>query len=170
MPATAGAAAQAVYAGGMALRHEAGSVLQPMTRTLWLRPAPESVAVARGALAGLEQELEPGLFMDVSLCVSELVTSAIGVAQPSAGETLELRVSSSGGVVSASVQDHGPAGEGAERRTPPAADDDLGLHIISRLADRFGVDPAGRRRWLEFRQLAGGSRERSSAFGPGAGN
>jgi len=121
--------------------------------------------VARRALAGLEHELDPGLFMDVSLCVSELVTSAVADAKASADQTLELRLSLSGGVLAASVQDHQRAADGGEPRSPRELDGDLGLHIISRLADRWGVDPDGARRWLEFSRLAGGARERSTAFG-----
>jgi two-component sensor histidine kinase len=121
--------------------------------------------VARRALAGLEYVLDPGLFMDVSLCVSELVTSAIADAQPSAEQGLELRLSLSGGVLVVSVEDHEPGADGGERRAPPELDGDLGLHIISQLADRWGVDPDGARRWMEFSRLAGGARERSTAFG-----
>jgi anti-sigma regulatory factor (Ser/Thr protein kinase) len=151
------------------MRHEAGPEPQQITRTLWLRPAPEAAAVARGALAGLEHELEPGLFMDVSLCVSELLTSAVVAAQHSAEQTLELRLSLSGGVLAVSIKDHEAVADGGERRSAPVPDDDLGFHIISRLADRWGVDSTGAGRWLEFSGLGGDARERSPAFGADSG-
>jgi len=120
--------------------------------------------VTRRALAGFEQELEPGLFMDVSLCVSELVTSAVVAAQPIPAATLELRLSLRDGLLTASVQDHergGDGGKGSSRER----DEELGPYIISRLADRWGVDPGGARRWLEFSGVGVDGRERSPAFG-----
>lgn len=89
---------------------------------------------------------------DISFCVGELVTMAV-LAECS---TVEIRLTVEPGCVRATVLDDGPLPREGAR--PPGRANQLGLRMISMIADRYGVDPTDGRqgRWLEFDLLAAG--------------
>jgi hypothetical protein len=83
---------------------------------------------------------------DIAFCAAEVVTMAV----VSECATVDVRLVVEPGCVRVTVSDDGPLPrEGAE---PAQQRDELGLRIVSMLADRYGVDPTGGRqaRWLEF--------------------
>jgi two-component sensor histidine kinase len=151
---------------------ESGLAPAAGTRRLRLRPGPDGLAHARTALAGMENEVEPGLFFDISLCVNELVTNAIravehdqpGSVGPDDDQTVELELSVAGGTLYAAVKDHG-AGARRLERVIVGSGHDFGLYIISRLAHRWGVDHVDNRVWLEF-GIDDHRLPRTSAFQP----
>ena len=134
-----------------------------IARSLQLHAEAQAVPAARGALAGLEYELDPDVFFDVSLCVSELVAHAVCSARPEDEETFELEISLSDGVLAAAVRDPGGRRSAIQRFKRREAESSLGLYIISRLADRWGVDAGDRRTWLEL-DIASRAQARSSAL------
>jgi hypothetical protein len=120
-----------------------------------LRPEPQSVRAARESVRALEEHLEPGLFFDLSLCVSELVAHAVHGAT-SGSQALIFEAGISDGLVWAVVADPVAAANGSMREPP---DEDLGLYIVSRLASGWGHDAERGRLWLSFAADAGsGSR------------
>jgi hypothetical protein len=133
------------------------------SRKLHLRPEPGAVPTARQAFMDLELDLDPGLLFDASLCVSELVATSVREDVGDGEETLELELSVSDETLSAAVRARRLIGKTIERVNGTSVEDDLGLYIISRLADRYGLDPVESRIWFEF-DVAGRARARSPAF------
>jgi len=121
--------------------------------------------MARAALAGLEWDIEPAIFFDASLCVNELVTKAILAVEPGDTQTVELELSLADGKLCAAVKDHRAGTRRLERMIGGDGQADFGLYIISRLADRWGMDRAENRIWLEF-GVGGDRPSRSLAFQP----
>jgi anti-sigma regulatory factor (Ser/Thr protein kinase) len=80
---------------------------------------------------------------DARVLASELVKNAFSHAT---GSTIEVRVSvAPGQPLRIEVRDTGP---GIEPHLPPSNKDDVGsnwaLHLVDRLASRWGVEPGGR--------------------------
>jgi len=140
-----------------------GQSATALTHTLRLRPGPEGLAQGRGALGGLERELSPGVFFDVSLCVNELITNTIRALEPERTETVDLELSVEDGTLRAAVKDHGAGARRLERIVSGDGERDFGLYIISRLAHRWGVDRFENCVWLEF-GLGDDSFPRRAAF------
>jgi integral membrane sensor domain MASE1/anti-sigma regulatory factor (Ser/Thr protein kinase) len=116
-----------------------------------LKPTPESAPLARAAISGLGDELEPGAYADLRLLVTELVTNSVRHAGLSPDDAIHLRVTWTASVLRVEVTDRGI---GFEPGTPPPArggSGGWGLLIAERLADRWGVEREGRRTkvWLE---------------------
>lgn len=133
-------------------------VLSETERRFKFSGLPQAVGAARRALREWEGHFEPGLFYDLSLCVSELVTKSVQRAEPAKGDEIELAVSRHDEMVRAEVMEH--------RRDvmviQPAAMDggDWGMFIVDRVADRWGVDRSkGTRLWCEI-DLSGDGRSR----------
>ncbi|MFL5856285.1 MAG: SpoIIE family protein phosphatase, partial [Solirubrobacteraceae bacterium] len=127
-----------------------GEVEQLVTRSI--PGGPTAPAVAREALrCALEGRVRKTLESDAMLVVSELVTNAVrhGGAR-TLGETVELHVALVGEAVRLEVVDPGdgfePGGHG------PRHDGGYGLHLLDRLAARWGVaGSAPTTVWTELR-------------------
>jgi anti-sigma regulatory factor (Ser/Thr protein kinase) len=75
---------------------------------------------------------------DVRLLVSELVTNSVCHAGQPAGAPVSIRAAAVDGVVRVEVRDqgHGPV----RRRAPDRRTGGFGLHLVERLAARWGVN------------------------------
>jgi integral membrane sensor domain MASE1/anti-sigma regulatory factor (Ser/Thr protein kinase) len=115
-----------------------------------LKPIPESAPLARAAVSGLEDVLEAGVYADVRLLVTELVTNSVRHAGLSPDDPIHLRVTWTAAVLRVEVTDRGM---GFEPGTPRPRDGagGWGLLIAEELADRWGVEREGRQTkvWLE---------------------
>jgi hypothetical protein len=121
-------------------------VLSETERRFKFRGLPQAVGAARRALREWERHFEPDLFYDLSLCVSELVTSRV---QQGAGYEIELGVRREERLVRAEIGD--PRGDVEVTQPPVASPADWGMFIIDHVADRWGVDrSAGTLVWCEI--------------------
>jgi anti-sigma regulatory factor (Ser/Thr protein kinase) len=138
-------------------------VLTETERRLTFRSLPQAVGAARRVLRDWERHFDPDLFYDLSLCVSELVTSRIQYAQSAAGDEIELAVWRSRTLMRAQIREQEP---GATVGRPEAmASTDWGMFIIDRVADRWGVDRGqGALVWCEI-DLASDGRSRKTPAG-----
>ena len=106
---------------------------------------------ARSALAGLLGGVEPPLYEDVRLLVTELVTNCVRHAGVGPDGRLELLVSVSSETLRVEVRDSGPGFEPQPRAPHNASDSGWGLVLVDRLADRWGVaGEASTRVWFEI--------------------
>ncbi len=109
---------------------------------LSLPPAPASAAVARRELRALP--LPEPMLDALSLLVTELVSNAIRHPKAPADEAIRVRADVEGEQVHVEVTD------GGRGFTKPTADVDLttpgglGLVLVERLADRWGINGDGR--------------------------
>jgi hypothetical protein len=104
------------------------------------------VAERLGAALPGDRPVPADRLEDIAFCVAELVTMSV-LAECA---TVELRLAVERSCVRVTVLDDGPLPR--ERVAPAAPPDQLGLRVISTIADRYGVDPTDGRhgRWLEF--------------------
>lgn len=119
---------------------------------LELESSPEAAAAARTALDGLTGSVSARRLRDLRLLVSELVTNAVRHAGLRRGQHIRLIVDVEGHIVRVEVHD---PGRGFTPRAPtpdPARASGWGLYLVEELADRWGVDRAGRgtRVWFEL--------------------
>jgi anti-sigma regulatory factor (Ser/Thr protein kinase) len=110
-------------------------VLSETERRFRFRGLPQAVGAARRALREWEKHFQPDLFYDLSLCVSELVTSRV---QHAAGDEIELSVRRDQRLVRAEIS--GPRGDVVVTAQPAMSPADWGIYIIDHVADRWGVD------------------------------
>lgn len=104
--------------------------------TLRVESNVEAPGLSRSNLSDIKSSLEPR-YEDVLLIVSELVSNSV---RHTRSEDIAVRVEANDGRVRVEVSDTGP---GFTASTPRG--DGLGLTIIERLADRWGVShPGGR--------------------------
>jgi anti-sigma regulatory factor (Ser/Thr protein kinase) len=115
-------------------------VLTETERRFRFRGLPQAIGAARRALREWERHFEPDHFYDLSLCVSELVTSRI---QHSPEGEIELAVRRAPRVVRAEVSDAREEVGTATTQAPPTTPADWGMFIIDVVADRWGVDHSG---------------------------
>jgi anti-sigma regulatory factor (Ser/Thr protein kinase) len=107
--------------------------------------------VARGALDSLLSQVEPPLYEDARLLVTELVTNCVRHAGVGPNEQLEVVLSLSREMLRVEVHDSGPGFEPHPIPPPTAADSGWGLVLVDRLADRWGVlQEASTRVWFEI--------------------
>jgi anti-sigma regulatory factor (Ser/Thr protein kinase) len=111
------------------------------TRSFELAAGESAPTAARLAVDGIAEELG-ALYDDVRLLVSELVTNSVRHAGLGAGAFLSMTIWTSPAGVRVEVSDDGRGFDHAPRR---AAEDPggWGLYLVRRLADRWGVAPAG---------------------------
>ena len=111
---------------------------------LRLTPNSEAVLAARHTIDRLEGVLSPEKLEDVRLIVSELVTNSVRHAGLSPDEQISLAVVISDRSVRGMVCDPGP---GFEKPSAPRPRTDLsgglGLPIVERISDRWGVERNG---------------------------
>jgi integral membrane sensor domain MASE1/anti-sigma regulatory factor (Ser/Thr protein kinase) len=116
-----------------------------------LEPTPRSAALARAVVAPLADELGPQAYEDLRLLVTELVTNCVRHARLTGPERIQLRVQVGADVLRVEVRDPGVGFEPRLEQPRPDQVGGWGLHIIDRLADRWGLLPgtAGTALWLE---------------------
>lgn len=114
-----------------------------------LEPGPGAALAARRALDPLAGDMSGDLLDDVRLLVSELVTNSVRHAPGGASGRVALEVSPSGRGLHVEVID---SGQGFEPRPREAGrDGGWGLHLVDRLADRWGVArDGGTRVWFDI--------------------
>jgi anti-sigma regulatory factor (Ser/Thr protein kinase) len=129
-------------------------LLSETERRFKFRGLPQAIGAARRALREWESHFDPDRFYDLSLCVSELVTSRV---QRSGEGEIELTVRRGPGLVRAEVSDPREDVATALAESPLTTPGNWGTFIIDQVADRWGVDrSAGTRVWCEI-DLAGSS-------------
>jgi anti-sigma regulatory factor (Ser/Thr protein kinase) len=101
---------------------------------------PNAAAEARAAVGALDGQADPDVLDDVRLMLSEIVTNAVRHSGAPAGATIGLAVSVTHGCVRAEVSDGGRGFEPSPRDMPQLEAGGWGLHLVDRLADRWGVD------------------------------
>ena len=118
-----------------------------------LASEPRSAAVARRHVRDLPLDEETREV--VSLLVTELVTNAVrhGSADDGASIEVDLAVVDDD-LVRVNVVNHGPMFDPTPReRRAPDAEGGMGLHLVDKLAERWGVEDDGRTSvWLEVRR------------------
>ena len=115
-----------------------------------LEPGATAAGEARAALSALDGRIDSNVLDDVRLLVSELVTNSVRHAGAER-ELVRLMVTSNGTGVRVEVSD---GGVGFQPTARSKAHDEVGgwgLHLVDRLADRWGVETGRRTRvWFEI--------------------
>jgi anti-sigma regulatory factor (Ser/Thr protein kinase) len=107
---------------------------------LELDSGPSAAAEARAAVGVLEGKADPDILDDLRLLLSELVTNAVRHAGSPHGARIGLAVSIAGEAVRAEVSDAGRGFEPSPRDLPRMEAGGWGLHLVDRLATRWGVE------------------------------
>jgi anti-sigma regulatory factor (Ser/Thr protein kinase) len=112
---------------------------------------PAAASEARAAVGALDGDADREVLDDVRLLLSEIVTNAVRHSGAPAGAKIGLAVSVTQGCVRAEVTDGGSGFEPSPRDMPQLEAGGWGLHLVDRLADRWGVE-RGRsvRVWFEL--------------------
>ena len=123
-----------------------------MTRfTLQLPHEPGSIPVARRELERLAGSVDDLTLRNTRLLVSELVTNAVRHVPADEGDEIELVVERMDGHVRVEVADRGPGFEPTPRTDLSTASSGWGLHMMAKLASRWGVGvDDGSRVWFEL--------------------
>jgi anti-sigma regulatory factor (Ser/Thr protein kinase) len=120
----------------------------------------DAPAVARRELEEFRTELEPLVYEDVALLLTELVTNSVRHAGPDAGDTVLLDLLVTAALVRVDVRDGGHGFVPVPRAANDVSPYHWGLHIVDRLADRWAVVPANgngqTRVWFELDLPAAG--------------
>jgi anti-sigma regulatory factor (Ser/Thr protein kinase) len=101
--------------------------------------APEAPSRARQSLWEFHSVLDPRVFEDLRLLVSELVTNSLRHAGLSTGDVIRLRVDLTDGSIRAEVYDQGPGFSLREDVPSLYQQNGWGLFLVRQLADRWGV-------------------------------
>ena len=106
-----------------------------------MRGGPDAGARARRLVdRELAQRLRPEALADVNLLVTELVANGVWHGGAHEGMTLHVRVSGDESAVRIEVENPaGAAGDPAQRPPDLNGGGGLGLHIVERVASRWGV-------------------------------
>lgn len=103
---------------------------------------------ARQAVRQLEGTLDAALVPDLTLLVSELVSNSVKYGQEGA---VRLRIASRAPWhVHVEVIDQGGGFTPIERDRPSTEPGGWGLHLVERLADRWGIRAGATRVWFEM--------------------
>ena len=117
---------------------------------------PRAPSEARRAVADLAPDLEAGLLGDMQLVVSELVTNSVKFG-PKRSITLSLEIGAEG-KVRGEVIDQGDGERAKIEMSPePSLEGGWGLHLVERVATRWGVHEGSTHVWFEV-----GPRRRAS--------
>ena len=118
---------------------------------LQLDSGPTAASEARAALAVLDGKADANVLEDVKLLLSEVVTNAVRHSASPRDAKIGLAVSLLGDAVRAEVIDAGHGFEPVPRGTPRDAVGGWGLHLVDRIARRWGVDTGTPARvWFEL--------------------
>ena len=122
---------------------------------LTLPPEPRAAAVARSHVRDLP--LDEETVEVVSLLVTELVTNAVRHGRSTDGTCIRVDlVLVEEDLVRVNVINDGPIFDPTPREPRPVeAEGGMGLHLVDRLAERWGVEGNGKTTvWLEVRSTA----------------
>jgi anti-sigma regulatory factor (Ser/Thr protein kinase) len=113
-------------------------------------PADDAPAQARGALEVFDQILAPEILEDLQLIVTELITNSVKFG-PKRSITLSLQLAADG-FVQGEVIDQG---DGQRAKVEMAGEPSLegggwGLHLVDRVATRWGVHEGSTHVWFEL--------------------
>ena len=110
----------------------------------------EAPSAARAAIvAGLGGRVADDVLGYASLLVSELVTNSVRHAGMAANGVVRIGADITGGILRLEVDDTGTTGTVAAR--PPTPQGGFGLHLVEKLAHRWGVARNGFTRvWIEM--------------------
>lgn len=106
---------------------------------LRLRPDENSPAEARRSLEALRPGLNDLLVDDAVLLVSEVVSNSVRHASLDETDAIEVRIRGSHSKLRVDVSDPGP-GFDPDRVRPLEDNGGWGLHLLDRLATRWGVE------------------------------
>jgi hypothetical protein len=135
-------------------------VMSDTERRFTLRGLPHAVGAARRVLRDWESNFEPEVFYDLSLCVSELVTSIVERGEPAGTDQIELAVWRSNKLIRAEIRES--RSDVVVKKPATMVPRDWGMFIVDRVADRWGVDRSnGTLVWCEI-DLASDGRSRDS--------
>jgi anti-sigma regulatory factor (Ser/Thr protein kinase) len=111
---------------------------------------PDAASVARGQLSDLAPLLAREVLDDMRLIVTELVTNS--VRHSDGGTQVSVDVEVTGDRVRIEVTDSGTGFTPRPRTPGQSREGGWGLHLVDRLADRWGVsgEAGGTRVWLEI--------------------
>ena len=116
--------------------------------SLTLPAEPHAAAMARKHVHGLP--LDPETRDTVALLVTELITNAMRHAPTSPDSGIEVRVSGDDEAVRVDVVNDGPGFNWRRRAAEPTQPGGLGLVLVDRLAERWGIVGGEETRvWLE---------------------
>jgi anti-sigma regulatory factor (Ser/Thr protein kinase) len=108
-----------------------------------LPAAPEAVLEARQSLGEFRASLDPRVFEDLRLLVSEVVTNSLRHAGLSGQDRIRLRVVLEEQWIRAEVHDRGPGFTPSDPATSLDRQSGWGLFLVRRIADRWGTDRTG---------------------------
>ena len=127
-----------------ALMGGSGEPAGPDAMSMELELGPAAAAEARAALALFEGRADADSLDDVRLLVSELVTNSVRHSGSPAGSKVGLAVSASGSTLRVEVTDAGRGFQPTPRSAPHTEAGGWGLHLVDRLAHRWGVHHGAR--------------------------
>jgi anti-sigma regulatory factor (Ser/Thr protein kinase) len=117
----------------------------------------------------LGDRVPPSVFDHAQLLISELVTNSVRHSGAAAGEQLTIRVGLAQAWCRVEVEDAGHDGVIAPRRPDRAQGSGMGLNLVQRLSERWGLERAregGTRVWAQLsRSAVGASDAHSGANG-----
>jgi anti-sigma regulatory factor (Ser/Thr protein kinase) len=105
-----------------------------------LPAAPEAPSRARQSLWEFHSALDPRVFEDLRLLVSELVTNSLRHAGLSPQDVIRLRVDLRDRTIRAEVYDEGPGFSLREDVPSLYQPNGWGLFLVREIADRWGVE------------------------------
>jgi serine/threonine-protein kinase RsbW len=106
---------------------------------------------ARRSLEALRHRIDPAVFDDVRLLVSELVTNSVQHEGPDPGSWVDVRLRVSGAAVRGEVTNPGPGFHPEPHPPGQGKESGRGLYLVDRLASRWGVSKNGVTRvWFEI--------------------
>lgn len=112
--------------------------------TLQVESSVNAPGESRSRLESMRATLEPR-YEDVMLVVSELVSNSV---RHGASDGIDVKVTARAGRIRIEVSDHGPGFAADDPRG-----DGLGLSIVEKLADRWGMQD-GRQRFTVWAELS----------------
>ncbi|MGH2682068.1 MAG: ATP-binding protein [Actinomycetota bacterium] len=119
-----------------------------------LPAAPEAASRARQSLAEFRAFLDPKVFEDLRLLVSELVTNSLRHAGLSGGDEIRLHVALADRAVRVEVCDGGPGFSPRDEVPSLHQQSGWGLFLVKQIADRWGVERDRRTCvWFELSRL-----------------
>src|SRR6266550_6127903 len=109
-----------------------------------LSPDPRSPSRARQFVRdALGDSTSREVVEDVQLVVSELVTNSVRHANLGPDQRVTVSIECVDDVIRIEVRDGGPAFTRTRSATPPASGGGMGLRIVERLSDSWGIDEPG---------------------------
>ena len=100
---------------------------------------PQAAPAARHALESLLSKSDPAEFNVAALLTTELIANSVEHSGTGPGSSVRLAVALSDDRLRVEVGDEGPGFAPAPRATDAPLDSHWGLHLVEKLADRWGV-------------------------------